>query len=123
MGKLEQDSTKTRVGNYYTTQYSDAWDVAEKKIDQLPALTETTLDFVNTFSRSSYPEVIKEAALFNLSTLRSQTVFLGLKMEECSVGKVLWIALVPAMVRALMFGIMNRQQHFYSMILQGLCGK
>ena len=49
--------------------------MAEKKIDQLPALTETTLDFVNTFSRSSYPEVIKEAALFNLSTLRSQTVF------------------------------------------------
>ena len=38
-----------------------------KKIDQLPALTETTLDFVNTFSRSSYPEVIKEAALFNLA--------------------------------------------------------
>ena len=66
---------QTRVGNYYTTQYSDAWNVAEKKIDQLPALTETTLDFVNTFSRSSYPEVIKEAALFNLSTLRSQTVF------------------------------------------------
>jgi hypothetical protein len=38
-------------------------------------LTQKTLDFVNAFVISTYPDVVKEAALFNLSTLRSQTVF------------------------------------------------
>lgn len=66
---------QTRVGNYYTTQYADAWHVIEKTFDQLPRLTQKTLDFVNHFVQSSYPKAIKEAALFNLSTLRSQTVF------------------------------------------------
>ena len=67
--------SKSRVGNFYTTQYTDAWNVIEKEINRLPKLTQQTLDFVNAFLSSSYPEVIKEAALFNLSTLRSQTVF------------------------------------------------
>jgi non-lysosomal glucosylceramidase len=49
--------------------------VVEKEIERLPTLTQKTLDFVNAFVGSSYAEVIKEAALFNLSTLRSQTVF------------------------------------------------
>jgi len=65
----------TRVGNYYTTRYEDAWAVIEDEVAQLPHLTELTLDFVNAMMRSSYPDVVKEAALFNLSTLRSQTVF------------------------------------------------
>jgi len=67
--------SKTNVGNYYTTQYDDAWNVIEKEFNNLPKLTQNTLKFVNSFVGSSYPEVIKEAALFNLSTLRSQTVF------------------------------------------------
>jgi uncharacterized protein (DUF608 family) len=64
-----------RVGNYYTTRYKDAWEVIEIEAGQLPRLTEKTLDFVNAMMRSTYPDVVKEAALFNLSTLRSQTVF------------------------------------------------
>jgi len=67
--------SKSRVGNYYTTQYADAWNVIEKEVDRLPTLTQQTIDFVNTLLSSTYPDVIKEAALFNLSTLRSQTVF------------------------------------------------
>lgn len=67
--------SKSKVGNYYTTQYADAWNVMEKEIDRLPTLTQKTIDFVNSFMSSSYPDVIKEASLFNLSTLRSQTVF------------------------------------------------
>lgn len=67
--------SKTNVGNYYTTQYSNAWDVIEKEFNHLPELTDNTLKFINNFVNSSYPEVVKEAALFNLSTLRSQTVF------------------------------------------------
>ncbi len=63
------------VGNYYSTKYTDAWDVAEKTVPQLPVLEAKTLDFVNTFLESDFPPEVKEAALFNLSTLRSQTVF------------------------------------------------
>ena len=63
------------VGNYYTTRYADAWDVALQEIPRLPALEEKTREFVYTFLQSDYPDQVKEAALFNISTLRSQTVF------------------------------------------------
>lgn len=66
---------KTIIGNYYSAQYTDAWDVAEKTIPQIPALEAKTLDFVNLIANSNYPAVVKEAALFNSSTLRSQTTF------------------------------------------------
>lgn len=38
-------------------------------------LEDNTLAFVRALMASTYPEVVKEAALFNLATLRSQTVF------------------------------------------------
>ena len=63
------------VGNYYCTLYKDAWDAASKIVPQIPGLEEDTRLFVNTLLESSYPEVVKEAALFNICTLRSQTVF------------------------------------------------
>ena len=63
------------VGNYYTTQYTDAWDVIDKTYPKLHDLEDKTLLFVNSFLSSDLPEVVKEAALFNISTLRSQTVF------------------------------------------------
>ncbi|MFD1140285.1 GH116 family glycosyl-hydrolase [Larkinella insperata] len=63
------------VGNYYATQYANAWEVMTKTLPRLPALEQKTLQFVNAFLASTYPDVIKEAALFNLATLRSQTVF------------------------------------------------
>lgn len=66
---------KQTVGNYYSTQYEDAWDVAEKFLPKLHELEARTLDFVNLFVQSDFPAPIKEAALFNSSTLRSQTVF------------------------------------------------
>ncbi len=65
----------TVVGNYYTTQYSDARDVILATYPKLKNLENQTLQFVNTFLSSDFPKVVKEAALFNLSTLRSQTVF------------------------------------------------
>ncbi|MBB3839162.1 uncharacterized protein (DUF608 family) [Runella defluvii] len=63
------------IGNYYATQYTDAWDVAQKAAERLPQLEQKTVEFVRAFMQSKLPEVVKEAALFNLSTLRSQTVF------------------------------------------------
>jgi uncharacterized protein (DUF608 family) len=64
-----------RVGNYYTTRYADAWDVVEQVVPELPELEEETLTFVRSLCESDLPQVVKEAALYNLSTLRSQTCF------------------------------------------------
>uniref|UniRef100_A0A2B4S1T6 Lon protease homolog n=1 Tax=Stylophora pistillata TaxID=50429 RepID=A0A2B4S1T6_STYPI len=63
------------VGNYYTTQYKDAWEVAQKTAEDLKTLETETVSFVNSLVKSDLPAVLKEAGLFNLSTLRSQTVF------------------------------------------------
>lgn len=63
------------VGNYYTTQYSDAWDVIAKTYHRIPELEAKTIRFVNVFISSDLPEIVKEAALFNMSTLRTQTCF------------------------------------------------
>lgn len=63
------------VGNWYTTQYTDAWDAATKIAAVATDLEADTVDFVSAFCATPLPEVVREAALFNLSTLRSQTVF------------------------------------------------
>ena len=63
------------VGNYYAGEYSDAWDVALRTAAALPGLEERTLSFVRAFCESDIPAAAKEAALFNLANLRSQTVF------------------------------------------------
>ncbi len=65
----------TVVGNYYATRYADAWDAAVKTHPRLAALEAETEAFVDAFLKSDLPEVVKEAALFNLSTLRTQTCF------------------------------------------------
>ncbi|HET8626789.1 MAG TPA: GH116 family glycosyl-hydrolase, partial [Thermomicrobiales bacterium] len=64
-----------RVGNEYATRYADAWDVAARMAADLPALEADTLAFVRAFCASDLPDVVKEAALCNLSTLRTQTCF------------------------------------------------
>lgn len=66
---------KVTIGNYYSTLYTDAWDVAEKTLPRMQALEAKTIDFINLIVNSDYPAVMKEAALFNSSTLRSQTAF------------------------------------------------
>lgn len=85
--KVEQRNTKccgggvcrcekpVRLGNYYATQYANAWEVAERTASQLPELEERTVRFVRSLLASSMPDVVKEAALYNVSTLRSQTCF------------------------------------------------
>lgn len=67
--------SSTVVGNYYCKEFPDAWTAAEKVIPRMPDLEKRTLCFVNAFVGSSYPDDVKEAALFNLAALRSQTVF------------------------------------------------
>ena len=63
------------IGNFYTTRWSDAWDVVESLAPQLPALEVRTLRFARAFYECDLPLEIKEAAGFNLSTLRSPTCF------------------------------------------------
>ena len=63
------------IGNYYTTRWKDAWQVARHVAQNLKSLESDSLAFVNTFCGSDLPHVVKEAALFNLAVLRSQTCF------------------------------------------------
>jgi len=64
-----------RVGNYYATQFADAWNVAEKVMPRLADLEEETCHFVGAFCRSDLPDVVIESALYNVGTLRTQTCF------------------------------------------------
>lgn len=66
---------KSIVGNYYSTKYKNAWDVIELTKPALVELENKTIEFVSAFCNTDLPEVVKEAALFNTSTLRSQTCF------------------------------------------------
>ncbi len=61
--------------NYYSTKYSGAWDVVSKTVPNLSYLESKTIEFVEAFCSSEISQDAKEAALFNVSTLRSQTCF------------------------------------------------
>ena len=65
----------TVIGNYYTTQFADAWAAAEHAAKNWAALERDTVAFVRGVTDSDLPAEVREAALFNLSTLRSQTCF------------------------------------------------
>jgi uncharacterized protein (DUF608 family) len=63
------------IGNYYTTKWADAWAAAEDFAARAAGLERRTVEFIRAFAASSLPAEVKEAALFNLSTLRTQTCF------------------------------------------------
>ncbi|MBM7790433.1 GH116 family glycosyl-hydrolase [Tenggerimyces flavus] len=65
----------TTVGNYYTTKYADAWAVVADTAPQLAELERRTVDFVRAFVDSDLPVAVKDAALSNVSTLRTETCF------------------------------------------------
>lgn len=75
LGWKPDDPVKDRVGNHYTTVYTDAWDVACRTAAQLDDLEQRSAEFVQAFLAADLPEVVKEAALYNVSTLRTQTCF------------------------------------------------
>ncbi|MET9021748.1 GH116 family glycosyl-hydrolase [Actinopolymorpha sp. NPDC004070] len=68
------DRTET-VGNYYATKYADAWQVVADTVPALADLERRTRTFVEDVVTSDLPDVVQEAALANLSTLRTQTCF------------------------------------------------
>ncbi|MDB6092784.1 MAG: hypothetical protein JWM32_346 [Verrucomicrobia bacterium] len=63
------------VGNHYTVPLADAWAAAESAAKQWPALERETVAFVRGVVECDLAAEVREAALFNLSTLRSQTCF------------------------------------------------
>lgn len=69
------DEAPPVIGNHYTTQFADAWAAAAHAARHWPALERDTLAFVHSVTDSDLPPEVREAALFNLSTLRSQTCF------------------------------------------------
>jgi len=71
----QKQADPNRVGNFYCLQYRDAWDAAARTAGNLEKLEADTVKFVRAFCDSDLPEVVKEAALFNVSTLRTQTCF------------------------------------------------
>ena len=63
------------VGNWYAARHPTAADAAVRLWSELPALEAGTVAFVKGVLGRSAPDVVKEAALFNLSTLRTETCF------------------------------------------------
>ncbi|MBU3011303.1 hypothetical protein KO506_07810 [Polaribacter vadi] len=70
-----QKYIKATVGNYYTTQYKNSWDVISKTIPRLNELENNTKTFVNSLINSDLPKEVKESSLFNLAHLRTQLAF------------------------------------------------
>jgi non-lysosomal glucosylceramidase len=63
------------VGNHYAQAAADAWEILREHAPRVAELETVTQRFVSAFWSSDLSAPVKEAALFNLSTLRSQTYF------------------------------------------------
>lgn len=69
------DQEQMLIGNHYCQQYSDAWQAAEAAASRLDELEAGTRDFAETMKASSLPPAVLDAAMSNLSTLRTNTCF------------------------------------------------
>ncbi len=63
------------IGNYYCTRFKDAWEVMEYAAQNLSTLEERTRTFVDAIRNAALPGAVKDAALSNLSTLVTPTLF------------------------------------------------
>ena len=63
------------VGNWYSVRYPTAKAAADDLFARLTELESKTVAFARSVLTNDVPDVIKEAALFNISTLRSETCF------------------------------------------------
>ena len=73
--RFDNNTPSVDVGNWYATRYPTAQAAAEHLLADRAALEEKTVAFVREVMSARAPDVVKEAALFNLSTLRSETCF------------------------------------------------
>ena len=92
--------------------YADAWDVALKIGHELPELEDKTLLFVKSFCASDLPDAVKEAALYNVSTLGRRPVF-GRRMGGSGAGRGFTTTKALAWVPVPTSGITNRLRPFF----------
>jgi uncharacterized protein (DUF608 family) len=71
----EEADKATVVGNYYCQRFADAWEVARHVAQHLPALEERSRRFAAAVESSTLPPAALDAALSNLSTVRTNTAF------------------------------------------------
>ncbi len=71
----EEDVADHVLGNWYATKFASAAEAAAAFVRDLPELEAGTVAFVRRVLAADAPAVVKEAALFNLSTLRTETCF------------------------------------------------
>ncbi|MBS1882058.1 MAG: hypothetical protein JSS97_03785 [Actinobacteria bacterium] len=63
------------IGNWYANRFEGAWDVVSHAAATLPALEPELRSFQEAVRASTVPDVLKEAAMANLSTLVTPTCF------------------------------------------------
>jgi len=73
--RAAEGQEKTVVGNHYCQRFKDAWEVAVYVARELPTLESRTRAFAETVQASTLPRVVLDAAMSNLSTLRTNTAF------------------------------------------------
>jgi uncharacterized protein (DUF608 family) len=73
--RAAEGQEKTVVGNHYCRRFRDAWDAATQLALDLPGLESRARKFLDTVKSSTLPPAVLDAALSNLSTLRSNTCF------------------------------------------------
>jgi len=66
---------KDIIGNWYSNRFADAWAAAEYTASKLDKLEERTRRFARAIRETTIPDVVREAATANLSTLVSTTSF------------------------------------------------
>ena len=69
------ERTGDDVGNHYAARFTNAWSVMEHLDSHLPELEKTSADFSRCFLQSTLPPPLIDAALNNISTLRTTTCF------------------------------------------------
>ena len=62
-----------RLGNWYATQYPDAWSVASDVVERLDELTERTRAFRDSLFSSTLPESVLDAVSSQMSIARTAT--------------------------------------------------
>ena len=69
------EDKKLVVGNAYCQRFKDAWEVAQFLARELPELEVRTRKFAHAVESSTLPPAALDAAMSNLSTLRTNTAF------------------------------------------------
>jgi non-lysosomal glucosylceramidase len=70
-----EEDKRLVVGNAYCQRFRNAWEVATFLAKELPSLEARTRKFASAVETSTLPPAVLDAAMSNLSTLRTNTAF------------------------------------------------